>query len=129
MPGDAEVQISRSGRDRASHARLKEKPDDAAAKAKLDELPTMLRITEIKEYKRRIAHHPGRRAFSTSGHPVRGHGQAARRSRFSRWPGEPALKVEAQRQSAPEFEPGVVKLRSAPIRTRSQAADANTSCG
>src|SRR5262249_53341420 len=55
----AEVQISRMKRAIDSYSqRLKERPDDASTKAKLDQVTKLLSDYELKEYRRRLALSP-----------------------------------------------------------------------
>jgi len=126
----AEVQISRiQGAIDKCTRRLKEKPDDAGARAKLEEFTNLLSDYEVKEYKRRIALHPeetslqhqlGIRLQRAGKHDeaIAAFQQVAR--------GNATLKVEALQQIGQSFEAkGVVKLAERAYQDALKAADPN----
>jgi tetratricopeptide (TPR) repeat protein len=126
----AEVQIGRIQRAIASwQKKCRDRPDDDAAKAKLEQLETMLIEYEIEEFRRRIGLHPtdatlhfelGARLSKTGNHKeaIGAFQQAARLG--------PAVKVEALHKAGLSFEAeGALKLAERSYLDALKAADAD----
>jgi tetratricopeptide (TPR) repeat protein len=123
----AEVQISRLQRAiEAWSQRCRERPGDATAKAKLDQLNGMLNDYEIKEFRRRLAIQPedqglqlqlGMRLAKAGKHD-----EAI--AAFQKASGNPALRVQALHQAGLSFEArGVLKLAERSYQDALKAAD------
>ena len=123
----AEVQVARIQRAQASWTRkCKDRPDDIEAKAKLDQLNTMLVDYEIEEYRRRIKLQPGEfnlhyelglRLARTGNH--KDAIAAFQQSRSS-----PTLKVAALHQAGLSFEAvGALKLAERNYQDALKAAE------
>jgi tetratricopeptide (TPR) repeat protein len=124
----SEVQISRLQRAINSWAqRFHERPNDAAAKAKLEQLHTMLNDYEVKEFRRRIGLHPGDLNFQYElGLRLAKAGQHKDAiAAFQQARSSPMLKVQALHQTGLSFEAeGALKLAERSYAEALKAADA-----
>lgn len=124
----AEVQVARLQRAIASWGgRSRARPDDAAAKAKLDQLQTMLADYETKEYRRRIALHPGdlNLQYELGLRLARTGQHKDAIAAFQQARSSPALKVQALHQTGLSFEAeGALKLAERSYLEALKAADA-----
>ena len=123
----ADVQVARLNRAIASWAqKARERPDDPAPKAKLEQLQAMLVDYEIKEYRRRVALQPGDcQLHYDLGLRLAKAGQHKDAiSSFQLARSSPALKVEALHQAGLSFEAeGALKLAERTLQEAVKAAD------
>lgn len=125
----AEVQIARlQGAIEKCNRRLKERPDDDKAKAKLDEFTNLLNDYEIKEYRRRVALNPDElplhHQLGLRLQRVGKHDEAI--AAFQQARNSPVHRVEALLQMGVSFEAkGVLKLAERAFQDALKSADPN----
>jgi tetratricopeptide (TPR) repeat protein len=123
----SEVQIARINRAIASWtAKARERPDDPAPKARLEQLQTMLLEYETEEYRRRIKLNPGdfNLQYELGVRLARAGKHKEAIPAFQQARSSPALKVEALRQCGLSFEAeGQLKLAERQYQEALKAAD------
>ena len=123
----AEVQTARIQRAIASWARkCKERPDDLEAKAKLDQLQTMLIEYEVEELRRRIKLQPGEYQlhYDLGVRLARTGNHRDAIASFQQARSSPTLKVEALHQAGLSFEAeGALKLAERNYQDALKSAD------